>query len=232
MAAPKLLDLFCCEGGAGTGYARAGFEVVGVDLNPKFAKRYPYEFHAADAIQYVRDHGHKFDVIHASPPCQLYSITNASRGHNYPDLIGPTREVLQESGKPWVIENVKGAPLHNPLVLRWPMFFEPGSVFDDDGTPLTMLRERWFESNVILTAPPELAVPDGAQIAGSYGGARRDKWEAKHIRKGGYVPSKEAQQRLLGVDWMTIHGMYQSIPPVYSEWVGKQLLVALNVKWC
>lgn len=224
----RLLDLFCCEGGAAVGYARAGFEVTGVDLNPKFAKRYPYEFHAADAIEYVREHGHKYDAIHSSPPCQRYSVTNAARKHDYPDLIGPTREALQATGKPWVIENVKGAPLIAPLWLRWTMFFKPGSVLDDDGTPLTMLRERGFESNVPLTAPAEHPIPPGAQIAGSYGGARRDKWEAKHVRKGGYVPSKEVQQRLLGIDWMTVHGMYQSIPPAYSEHIGKQLIAHIE----
>jgi DNA (cytosine-5)-methyltransferase 1 len=219
---PRLLDLFSCEGGAAVGYHRAGFEVVGVDLEPRFAKRYPFEFHAGDAIEFVKEHGHEFDAIHASPPCQRYSITNAARQADYPDLVSPTRDALNATGKPWVIENVVGAPLIDAIALTWPMFYEPGSVLDEDGTPLTMLRERRFESNIALTAPSATPVPAGAQIAGSYGGARRDKVEARTVRHGGYVPAKHVQQQLLGIDWMTQHGMYQSLPPVYTEWIGLQ----------
>lgn len=217
---PRLLDLYACEGGAAVGYHRAGFDVTGIDLEPRFAKRYPFEFHAADAIEYVKEHGHEFDAIHASPPCQRYSITNAARQADYPDLIAPTRDALNATGKPWVIENVVGAPLINATALTWPMFYEPGSVLDDDDTPLTMLRERRFESNIPLTAPTPRTIPTGSQIAGSYGGARRDKLEARTIRHGGYVPAKHVQERLLGIDWMTQHGLYQSLPPVYTEWVG------------
>lgn len=215
----RLLDLFCCEGGAAVGYDRAGFTVTGVDLDPKFSKRYPFEFHAADALEFVKDHGHEFDAIHASPPCQRYSITNASRRHDYPDLIGPTREALQATGKPYVIENVAGAPLHNPITLCWSHFYEPGIVEDDDGTPLRMERHRLFETNFPVMVG-ECFHPKEIQVAGSYGGARRDKIEARTVRKGGYVPSKTVQERLLGIDWMTQHGLFQSVPPVYTEHIG------------
>lgn len=220
----RLLDLFCCEGGAGMGYHRAGFEVVGVDIERRFAKRYPFEFHAADAIEYVREHGHEFDAIHASPPCQRYSITNAARKHDYPDLIGPTRDALINTGRPYVIENVVGAPLEDPTVLCWSMFHANGSVTDDDGTPLRMERHRLFETNWNLHAPIPCHHDKTVQVAGSYGGARRDKWEARHIRKGGYVPSIPVQQRLLGIDWATQHGMHQSVPPAYTQHIGEQLI--------
>lgn len=222
MAKPRLLDLFCCEGGAGMGYHRAGFEVVGVDLMGKYKRRYPFEFVQADALEYLADNAHKFDVIHGSPPCQKYSITNAARKADYPDLVAPLRKLMQESGKPYVIENVVGAPLTDPLVLCGTMFGLQAD--DDDGTRLRLQRHRLFESNVELSAPSECDHSGDMPWAGSYGGARRDRWEAKHVRKGGYVPSAEVQSQLLGIDWMTQRGMWQSIPPAYTEHLGKQLL--------
>lgn len=223
---PRLLDLFCCEGGAAKGYGDEGFEVVGVDLDGRFAKRYPFEFHQGDALEFVKEHGHEFDAIHASPPCQRYSITNAARNHDYPDLIGPTREALIATGKRYVIENVAGAPLRCPTVLCWSHFNDPGCVVDDDGTPLRMERHRLFEANFHIMSGT-CNHPKGVQVAGSYGGARRDKWEARNVRKGGYVPSKPVQEQLLGIDWMTQHGLYQSIPPIYTSWVAVWLLKAL-----
>lgn len=214
-----MLDLYGCEGGAARGYHDAGFDVVGVDLLPRFAKRYPYEFHASDAIEYVKEHGHKFDAIHASPPCQLYSITNSARKQDYPDLIAPTREALIATGKPFIIENVVGAPLIEATTLCWSMFYAAGSVLDDDGTPLRMERHRLFETNFGLRAPG-CHHDKRVQVAGSYGGARRDKVEARTIRRGGYVPTLPVQQRLLGIDWMTQHGLHQSLPPVYTNYVG------------
>lgn len=107
----KILDLFCCEGGAAVGYNRAGFDVVGVDLEKKFSKRYPFDFVVSDAIEYVKRHGHEFDAIHASPPCQGYTRGNAGRVTKWPKLIPEVREVLEETGKPYVIENVKDASL-------------------------------------------------------------------------------------------------------------------------
>lgn len=224
----KLLDLFCCEGGAARGYQNAGFEVTGVDTVGRFTRRYPGKFVQADALEYVKAHGHEYDAIHASPPCQRYSITNAARNHDYPDLVAATRTALEATGKPWVIENVVGAPLHDPVLLCWTMFREPGSVLDDDGTPLQMFRHRLFESNVPLTVPSPCNHDTRVQVAGAYGGARRDKWEARHVRKGGYVPSKRVQEELLGIDWATQYGLFQSLPPAYTEWVGPQLLAAIQ----
>ena len=106
----RLLDLFCGAGGAAMGYSRAGFEVVGVDLAPQ--PRYPFEFHQADALEYLAAHGHEFDAVHASPPCQGYSIMHNLpwlKGHEYPLLILPVRKMLEALGKPYVIENVMGA---------------------------------------------------------------------------------------------------------------------------
>jgi DNA (cytosine-5)-methyltransferase 1 len=198
------------------GYHRAGFDVYGVDLFKDYSQsRYPFLSARGDAIatmEYLLASPHNliwfesgrglslddFDVIAASPPCQRYSITNAARRADYPDLIGPVRDLLRETGRPYVIENVKGAPLENPLTLCGSMFGL--SAVDDDGTPLRMERHRLFESNVLIMAPATCYHPDGVQVAGSYGGARRDKVEARTIRKGGYVPSIPVQQALLGID--------------------------------
>jgi DNA (cytosine-5)-methyltransferase 1 len=230
---PRLLDLYACEGGASAGYHRAGFDVFGVDLFEDYTqKRYPFESHKGDAVEFVKAHGHEFDVIHASPPCQHASAgTRALRGagtHTYPELIGPTRDALIASGKPYVIENVKGSALEHPLMLCGRQFNLTAT--DDDGTELHLDRHRMFESNVALLTPPTCSPHDRTlQVGGSYGGARRDKAEARNVRHGGYVPSTAVQQQLLGIDWMTQKGMHQALPPVYTEFLGHQLRTALTL---
>jgi DNA (cytosine-5)-methyltransferase 1 len=223
----RLLDLFCCEGGAAVGYERAGFQVTGVDLDPKFAKRYPFEFYAADAIEFVETYGHEFDAIHASPPCQAYSVaTTGTPGAraNHPTLIEPVREALTASGKPWIIENVVGAPLRNPLLLCGTMFGL--QAIDDDGTRLRLERHRLFESNIGLMAPATCWHDKTIPVGGVYGGGRSNRWEAKHVRRGGYTPAKHVRSSLIGVDpdHMTLHGLSQSIPPAYTEHIGLQLM--------
>lgn len=222
-----MLDLYCCEGGAAKGYHDAGFDVVGVDIVARFARRYPYEFHVADAVKFVSEHGHEFDVIHASPPCQHASAgTRAQDRSRYPALIEPTREALEATAKPYVIENVKGAALRNPLTLCGRMFELEAT--DTDGTRLVLDRHRLFESNVHIFSPAH-PKHGSEQVAGSYGGARRDKHEARYVRGGGYVPSALLQQQLLGIDWMTQYGMFQSVPPAYTEYVGGYLMEHLEV---
>src|SRR3990167_10093300 len=110
----RLLDLFCGAGGAAVGYHRAGFEVVGVDA--AFQNRCPFEFHQADALEYMAEHGREFDVIHASPPCQAFtSLKTMWNAKEHADLVGPTRAALEKIGKDYIIENVVGAPLIAPL---------------------------------------------------------------------------------------------------------------------
>ncbi len=232
MTRPKLLDLFCGEGGAGEGYARAGFDVTGVDTDRARLKHYPYESVHGDALEYAAAHGHEYDAIHASPPCQGYSRGTAAlpdRANRYDRLIAATRAVLEGTGRPWVIENVADArsELRNPLQLCGSEFGL--TAVDDDGTPLRMERHRLFESNVPLLGAGGCVHDRSVQVAGSYGGARRDKWEAKHVRKGGYVPSLDVQRALLGTSWMTQKGCQLSIPPVYAEFLGRQLVDVLAV---
>ena len=108
----RCLDLFCCEGGAGMGLHRVGFDVTGVDINPQ--PRYPFRFVQGDALAQDLT---GFDFVWASPPCQRYTMAQnaAKNAHNHPDLVGPVRDMLTAWGGPWIIENVVGAPLRNPV---------------------------------------------------------------------------------------------------------------------
>jgi DNA (cytosine-5)-methyltransferase 1 len=240
---PILLDTFCKQGGAGVGYERAGFRVIGVDIEPQ--RHYPFEFHQGDALEFIRRWGHQVAAIHGSPPCQAYSIAtagNPTARSKHVRLIAATREAMQSTGRPWVIENVEQAKreLVDPMLLCGRMF---GLRADDaDGEPLVLDRHRLFESNLPLLAPPHPTHGD-EQVAGVYGGGRRakrlpgeslaevaprDRYAARVERGGGYVPrSREVKQALLDIDWMTVAGMEESIPPAYAEHVGRQLMAAL-----
>src|SRR5574337_20985 len=137
---PRLLDLFCCAGGCAMGYHRAGFDVVGVDINPQ--QRYPFEFHQADAMTFDLS---GFDAIHASPPCQAYTVLGGREDlSHYPDLVDAVRERLQASGKPWIIENVPGAPLRDPITLCGAMF------------GLRRYRHRLFERDAVAGLAEQL----------------------------------------------------------------------------
>lgn len=136
----RLLDLYCGAGGASVGYARAGFDVQGMDIldHPE----YPFLLHTGDALRALTDYEWlmKFDVIHASPPCKAFTKNQWSRtmgyNSNHPDLLTPTRELLNEWGGPWIIENVPGAPMRADIILC-------GSQV---GLP-KLRRHRLFETN-------------------------------------------------------------------------------------
>lgn len=206
MPKPRLLDLFCKAGGAGMGYHRAGFEVAGVDIEPQ--PNYPFEFHQADALDFPLD---GFDVIHASPPCQRFSTqTKMHDPENHPDLLAGCRHRLAESGLPYVIENVQGAPLVDPIMIC-------GSSFG--WTELR--RHRMFESNMELRTlgPCDHSIQSGGVISvtGNTGGSSRRDGSRKFGRKADW-------QRIMGIDWMTVSEMAQAIPPAYTEHIGNQLM--------
>jgi len=174
---PRLLDLFCCEGGAGKGYAEAGFEVFGVDLfrhkdergrlvGPT-QSRYPFPSHQGDALEFLAEHGGEFDAIHASPPCQAYSITKHSHGNTHPELVDVTRALLVASGRPWVMENVPGAPMPGALVLCGSEFFL--RAYDTDGRLLALRRHRLFESSPAARTTIE-RLPSTRRVLMSRGG--------------------------------------------------------------
>lgn len=215
MNRPKLLDLFCGAGGAAMGYYRAGFDVVGVDIKPM--PRYPFEFHQADALEYCAAHGAEFDAIHASPPCQGYSVTKSIHGKiDHPLLIGNVRDLLIEIGRPYVIENVKGAPLINPLMLCGTMF--PG---------LRVYRHRLFEmSNPIYFMP--MMCNHSFRMPKSKG--EYHTLSQEFITCVGHNFQAESGKVALGIDWMTRDEMSQAIPPAYTEFIGMHLLKVVTEK--
>jgi len=224
---PRLLDLFCGAGGCSVGYHRAGFDVVGVDVSPNAGRRYPFEFHAGDWSVVVNGLDlDSFDAIHASPPCQAYSITRHSHSVAHPDLLVPVRDLLRSTGKPYVIENVVGAPLVNPITLCGTMF--DLATIDDDGMTLYLKRHRLFESNVFIYPAGQCrcnAFRDrGWKVGGVYGGGSVDRAHTQNVRRGGYTPGKEKRAELIGADWMTQDQLSQAIPPAYTQHIGEQLI--------
>lgn len=198
------------------GYYRAGFEVVGVDINPQ--PRYPFEFHQADALEYLTEHGHEFDAIHASPPCQAYSALRSLHDNKHPELIVPTRSALNDLGKPYVIENVAGAPLLDPIVLCGSMF-SLGTVCSDDGVYRQLRRHRLFESNVRLLRGKCYHRGPVIGVYGTGGGGPM---------KRGYKGNKADSLAAMGIDWMDRKGVSQAIPPAYTEFIGHQLMAILS----
>ena len=208
----KLLDLFCGAGGSAVGYNRVGFdEIVGVDNRPM--PRYPFAFVLGDALEYVREHGHEFDAIHASPPCQEYSTLASLKNGDYPKLIEPVREALVATGKPYVIENVKGAPLVNPLTLC-------GSMFG-----LRVQRHRLFECNPVIWFPPHPCNHWGKASGGrNFTGIRKTLENFSFLTIAGNDYIVGDGRRAMSIDWMTRTELSQAIPPAYTEHIGKFLM--------
>jgi DNA (cytosine-5)-methyltransferase 1 len=229
MARPKLLDLFCCAGGAGMGYHQAGFDVVGVDIKPQ--PRYPFQFIQADCLTLDRAFIASFDAIHASPPCQAHSSISrvSGRQESHVDRIPETRELLIASGLPWVMENVPGAPLIEPFMLCGTMF----GLRTSCGAELQ--RHRYFETNWFVGLLPQCN-HGGSGVVGVYGGHAHDR-RRRTITVTGSTPQQnvirnrsrltfpvEEARRAMGIDWMTMAGLSQAIPPAYTRWIGERLL--------
>lgn len=232
-----MLDLYCGAGGAGEGYSRAGFDVVGVDIN--YQSEYPFPFIRDDAIEFLKAmlndgvcwNGEKwlrlddFNAIHASPPCQ--SSTALTKGTNagkfeYPDLIDPTRRLLNQTGKPYIIENVQGSKLRRDMTLC-------GDMFD-----LRVIRHRYFElGNWSAEAPPHLT--DQRKHKGRVAGMRHGEWfEGPYFAvhgDGGGKGSIQQWRDAMDIHWinpdLTIKNqrkmIAEAIPPAYTEYIGNQL---------
>ena len=285
----RLLDLYCGAGGAAMGYHRASFdEIVGVDTEPQ--PHYPFEFVQADALEYLAEHGHDYDAIHASPPCQGYSIMHNLpwlRGRDYPLLLLPTLEMLEALGKPYVVENVMGAR-HGSKTLKkrgleahglkagWLC----GGMFG-----LPFYRHRLFATNWLWLAPGHprhiQRIRAGRELkdraskivtiptrSGNFNPNYR-KENARHIGlptlveqppSGGGLKLREGYEHVefamptlanwqngvqgngvgighakgwrlaaeaMGIDWMKRDELTQAIPPIYAEFIGRQMLSLL-----
>lgn len=202
------------------GYSRAGFEVLGVDIDPQ--PRYPLEFLQADAMALDPDFIATFDAIHASPPCQSYSDLAKRNGnaHEWPRLIEPVRDMLIRSGLPYIIENVEGAPLRNPIVLCGTMF--PG---------LRVIRHRLFETNFPLLAPPHGRHPlcHTMDKRKSHYGKTDEMRDFVSVNGGGNC-SVAAARDAMGIDWMNKGELNEAIPPAYTQFIGEQLMEQLRVR--
>jgi DNA (cytosine-5)-methyltransferase 1 len=208
----RLLDLFCCAGGAAMGYWQAGFDIVGVDINPQ--PRYPFAFLQQDALTLDQRFLRSFDAIHASPPCQRFSDLAKRNGnaHEWPDLIIPVRRLLLHSGRPFVIENVEGAPLVDPIMLCGTMF------------GLRVIRHRLFECSFPVAVPPHGKHPlvyTRDKRKAHYG--KLSEWTSPVQVTGGGNCSKAAAADAMGIDWMTKDELNEAIPPAYTRHVGGQL---------
>lgn len=187
------------------GYTRAGFDMIGVDIEQQ--PNYPFEFIQGDALDILKDKEFikQFDFIHASPPCQAFSRVShqwREKGVKYPSILEPIRNLLINSGKPFVIENVQNAPLLYPIYLEGPMF------------GLKVIRRRLFESNLMIPQPKRIkpvgTVPNGDYVTvvghGCDGCGRKEVWE-----------------KAMGINWMTKQELTQAIPPAYTQYIGNHL---------
>lgn len=214
---PRLLDLYSGVGGAARGYQQAGFHVTGVDINPQ--PRYAGDtFIQADAITYLEQHGHKFDAVHASPPCQdgctLTAGTNA--GRSYPQLIPATRSALEAAGKPWIIENPPGrAPMRRDIQLCGEMF------------GLRVIRHRNFELGGWMMQQPA-HVPHRGRVAGWRHGVFFEGPYVAVYGDGGGKGSVADWQQAMEIHWTSDKlELREAIPPAYARLIGRQLLA-----WC
>jgi len=205
MSRPLLLDLFCGAGGAAMGYDQAGFEVVGVDIKPQ--PHYPFEFIQGDALNWLERWGEwpPYAAIHASPPCQAYTQAQRLQKNEHPDLLPESRRLLDATGRPYVIENVPGAPMPNYVQIC------------GQGIGLQVRRHRWFESNRPLMGVPCHHTWPYLTI---YGHAA----EWRHGTHERFRTSALAGKDAMGVPWMTRDEMAQAIPPAYTQFIGEQLL--------
>jgi DNA (cytosine-5)-methyltransferase 1 len=216
---PRMLDVCAGEGGAGVGYDRAGFEVLGVDLDARALRRYPFRSVLMDAFEAIRALGPLVEAVHASFPCQSHSDLQKQSKIEYPDLIEEGRGLLEEIGKPYVIENVEGAPLRDPVRIC------------GAGIPgLRVIRHRLFESNIPLVGVP---CPERHPLVFTH-----DKRKAHYGRldqdssfvqvTGGGNCTVANKRAAMGTPWMTGRGCNEAIPPAYAEHVGLQLMEAIR----
>jgi DNA (cytosine-5)-methyltransferase 1 len=212
---PRLLDLFCKAGGCTKGYQLAGFYVVGVDIEPQ-PNYCGDEFFQADALEFPLE---GFDAIHASPPCQAFSKGSVCRpglAESYPDLVDPIRQRLVASGKPYVIENVPGAPLRHDLVLC-------GCAFGLRSGSAQLRRPRIFESNFPMFSllPPCDHHGRSIPVYGHNPGA-------DYYKRWGHGSPLDERKEAMQIDWMKREELSEAIPPAFTKFIGEHLMSHLK----
>lgn len=208
------LDLFCGAGGAAKGLSEAGFAIIhGVDIAAQ--PNYPFYFYQNDFQDLTINQLQEYDFIWASPPCQNYSFASKrhrNAGKEYPDYIGKTRDLLKKSEVPYIIENVVGAPLINPVRLCGTMFPE-----------LRVFRHRLFESNIPITVPMKCSHEGHKAIEYRYKGGDF------YIVAGHMPGTLQEWSNAMGIYHMkTKKELAESIPPAYSKYLGLQVIEWLN----
>lgn len=201
-----VVDICCKAGGCSKGFADAGFRVVGVDIETQ--PNYPYEFYCDNGFDFLSRHGRDFDLISVSPPCQKYSKSTQQwrkAGKVYPDLIASFRELLIKTGKPYVIENVPGAPLINPIFLNGAMF------------GLFVHRPRFFECSFPVAQLVMPIVPKPVKMG-------RPVKDGDYIQPVGHFSGVAYARKQMQIDWMTQEELTQAIPPMYTKYIAKQFL--------
>lgn len=201
---PRLLDAFCKQGGASTGYSQWFDDITGIDIERQ--PKYPYNFIHGDAIQYILDHGHEYDAIHASPPCQWYSVTWQLQMNDHDDLIPPTRNALQTAGKPYVIENVPPAPLRRDLTLCGCMF------------GIRTYRERVFE-----TSGFHIPQPQHKEHTAKLAKMGRPPKDNEYLHIVGNFSNVNLGRTIMEMPHANRDGLREAIPASYSRYVGQYL---------
>ncbi|MCF3104517.1 DNA cytosine methyltransferase [Streptomyces roseoverticillatus] len=223
----RVLDLFCCASGAGTGYAHAGFVVDGVDIADR--PNYPFTFHRGDALEHLArliatGEIERYTIVHASPPCQhgcaLTVGTNRSQGwgREHVDLVAPTRELLDATGLPYVIEQPNGrAKIRKDLTLCGEMF------------SLGVIRHRNFELGRWTTTQP-VHIAHRGRVRGYRHGRLYDGPYVAAYGSGGGKPSVAELQAAMGIEWTDVREeLTEAIPPAYTQWIGNAFLTGAGV---
>ncbi|MFE3163819.1 DNA methylase [Streptomyces sp. NPDC059224] len=221
----RVLDAYCCIGGGTAGLRRAfgpNVHITGVDIEPQ-PDYCGDAFHQGDAVEFIRAHGHEFDFIHASPPCQDGSAPtkgtnrarNAAIGRTYPRLIAPTRAALETTGRPCVIENVAGSEVRKDIRLCGEQF------------GLSVLMHRYFELGGWTTPQPVHPRHRGRVRGWRHGTYHEGPYVAAYGKGGGKATVEEIRAAK-GIDWSTDHfRLREALPPAYMEWIGRAYLATL-----